>query len=84
MDFRKWIVIDTADCDAVNWRDPYMVTTNARTAMKSVDGSKTLVSYNEVMPNSLNAIASKGAVLDRAAIEALLATPEWFVEVEEV
>lgn len=82
MDFRRWIVIDTADCDNVNWRDPYMITTNAKSAQKSINGTKALISYNEIMPNSLNAIASKGAELDRSAVETLLASEDWYVEME--
>ena len=82
MNFRKWIVIDTADCDNVNWRDPYIITKNSRDARKSVDGTKTLISYNELMPNSLNAIASKGAELDRSAVETLLASEDWYVAEE--
>ena len=82
MDFRRWVTIDTADCDKVNWRDPYMISTNAPTAQKSLDGTKILVSYNEVEPNSLKSIASKSAEMDRSAVEALLASSEWFAEVE--
>jgi hypothetical protein len=82
MDFRRWVTIDTADCDKVNWRDPYMITKNARTAQKSLDGTKTLVSYNELEPNSLKSIASKSAEMDRSAVEALFASTEWYVEVE--
>lgn len=80
MDFRRWIVIDTADCDSVNWRDPYMITNNAQSATKSIDGTKTLISYNEVLPNSLNAIASKGTEMNRTSVEALLASAEWYIE----
>lgn len=82
MDFRKWIVIDTADCDSVNWRDPYMITKNSNSAQKSIDGTKTLVSYNELLPNSINAIASKGEVLDRTAVITLLASEDWYVAEE--
>ena len=82
MNFRRWIVIDTTDCDNVNWRDPYMITTNASSARKSIDGTKTLISYNEVLPNSLNAIASKGDVLDKTALDALLASEDWYVAEE--
>lgn len=80
MDFRRWITIDTADANSVNWRDPYMITKNAATAQKSVDGTKMLISYNEVMPNSLGSIASLGDAMDRTAMEALMATTDWYVD----
>lgn len=82
MDFRRWVTIDTADCDSVNWRDPYMITTNANSATTSVDGTKTLISYNETVPNSVNTIASKSAEMDRTAVETLLASADWYVEVD--
>ena len=82
MDFRRWITIDTADADSVNWRDPYMITNNARVARTSNDGTKILVSYNEVKPNSLNGIASAGAEMNRTEMQALMATADWFVEEE--
>lgn len=78
--FRKWIVIDTADADSVNWRDPYMITSNASTAQKSIDETKMLISYNEVLPNSITSIASKGSELDRSAVQTLLASDDWHVE----
>jgi len=80
MDFRRWITIDTADADSVNWRDPYMITNNKRVAQTSVDGTKMLISYNEVMPNSLGSIASLGDAMDRTAMEALMATTDWYVD----
>ena len=80
MDFRKWVTIDTADCDSVNWRDPYMITTNAATARTSIDGTKTLVSYNETVPNSVNNISSKSDEMDRTAVETLLASADWYIE----
>ena len=84
MDFRRWITIDTADADSVNWRDPYMITKNSREATTSIDGTKMLVSYNEVMPNSLGSIASLGDAMDRTAMQALMASADWYVESEEV
>ena len=81
MDFRRWITIDAADADSVNWRDPYMIT-NKGTARTSIDGTKMLISYNEVMPNSLGSIASLGDAMDRTAMEALMATTDWYVEEE--
>ena len=84
MNFRKWIVIDTVDCENVNWRDPYIITKNSREARKSIDGSKTLISYNELLPNSIKSIASKGAELDNAALEVLIASVDWFVADEGV
>ena len=84
MNFRKWIVIDTVDCENVNWRDPYIITKNSREATKSIDGSKTLISYNELLPNSINSITSKGAELDKEAVELLLASVEWLVADEGV
>jgi len=82
MDFRKWIVIDTADADSVNWRDPYIITKSSREARKSIDETKMLVSYNELLPNSINSIASKGEELDRTAVETLLSSEDWYVEME--
>ena len=82
MDFRRWVTVDTADCDKINWRDPYMITKNAKEAQTSVDGTKTLISYNEIEPNSLNFIASKGEEMDRSAVDALLASEDWYVEVD--
>jgi len=79
MDFRKWIVIATADCDSVNWRDPYIIDKNSRSSRKSIDGTQTLISYNELLPNSINAISSKGNELDKAALNALMATDAWYV-----
>ena len=84
MNFRKWIVIDTVDCENVNWRDPYIITKNSRDARTSIDGSKTLISYNELLPNSIKSIASKGAELDNAALEVLIASVDWFVADEGV
>jgi len=78
--FRKWIVIDTADADSVNWHDPYMITNNASTARKSIDETKMLISHNELLPNSITSIASKGSELDRTAMETLLASDDWRVE----
>lgn len=83
MDFRRWITIDSTDADSVNWRDPYMIT-NKGTATTSVDGTKMLISYNEVMPNSLGSIASLGDAMDRTAMQALMASADWYVEPEEV
>ena len=80
MDFRRWIVIDTTDCNKVNWRDPYIITKNASTARTSIDGTKTLISYNELLPNSINNIASKSEELDRTAVNQLMASTEWFVD----
>ena len=84
MDFRRWITIDTADADSVNWRDPYMITKNAATAQKSVDETKMLISYNEVKPNSIKNIASAGDELNRTAMQALMESADWYVEPEEV
>jgi len=84
MDFRRWITIDTADADSVNWRDPYMITNNKRVAQTSVDGTKMLISYNEVKPNSFNSIASASAEMNRTEMQALMQTADWYVEPEEV
>lgn len=82
MDFRKWVTISSEHCDLVNWRDPYMITTNERVATKSLDGTVMLVSYNEVMPNSLKSVPSASEPMSRSDVELLLASEAWYVEEE--
>ena len=82
MDFRKWVVISVADLDKVNYRDPYVITTNAQTARQNIAGNQAVISYHDHEPLSIQAIASKGSELDRTEYNALMNTQEWYVDVD--
>jgi hypothetical protein len=82
MDFRKWVTISSEHCDLVNWRDPTMITNNERVARRSIDGTEVLISYNEIMPVSLQSVPSVSEPLSRSEVDALLADAAWYVEEE--
>ena len=80
MDFIKYVIIDTADGDLVNYKDPYVKITSKETALKSVDGTRMIVKYLENKPTSIQAIESCSQEYTKEQIQTILQSAEWYVE----
>lgn len=82
MDFRRWVVIPVEDLDQVNYRDPYVITSNCRTVIKNIAGTEAIVSYYDPQPKCIQDIETKSQEYNRQEIETLLASEAWYVEPE--
>lgn len=72
---RKYVIISASDLPQVDFSE--VLETSAETCRLSLDERLTFVKYDGDMPQSVNAIQSKGREMSHAEILEVLAGPEW-------
>lgn len=82
MDDRRYVIFDSTEINKINFLQ--VMETSADTLRKSVDGTKTFVKYEGIMPTSVNAIHSKSQEYTHSEIITILSTSEWTTPIENM
>ena len=77
-DNRKYVIFDYTEINSVDFSQ--VMETAATTTRMSVNGVKTLVKYEGVMPSSVVGLTSKSQEYTHSEILVILATSEWSVD----
>ena len=72
---RKYVIIPATEINNINFTE--VLETSPTTCRYSVDGTKTFVKYEGVIPTSVDAIADKSVEYSHAEILNILSGEEW-------
>jgi hypothetical protein len=82
MDDRRYVIFDYSEVNKINFLQ--VMETSADTLRKSIDGTKTFVKYDGVMPSSVNSLHSKSQEYTHSEIITILSTSEWTEPIDNV
>ena len=72
---RKYVIIPASEVNNVNFSE--VLETSAETCRYSVDGTKTFIKYEGIMPLRILGIPGKSIEYSHDEILEVLSTPEW-------
>ena len=74
-DGRKFMIFSVTELDQIDFTQ--VLETSEDTVRKSVDGSKTFVKWDDMMPECVSNLTTKEGPYTYEEILEILATPEW-------
>jgi hypothetical protein len=74
---RQFVIFDVSELDKIDFTQ--VLETSAETVRKSVDGTKTFVKWEDVVPACVESLTTKGDYLTYEEILSILETQEWTV-----
>jgi hypothetical protein len=74
-DNRQYIIFNVSELSAINFED--VLETSENTLLRSVDGSKTFVKWENEMPECLQNLITKKGPYTHSEILQILETKEW-------
>lgn len=72
---RQFVIFDVSELDKIDFTQ--VLETSAETVRKSVDGTKTFVKWDDVVPACVESLTTKSGYLTYEEILAVLSTPGW-------
>ena len=78
---RNYMIFNVSEINSINFNE--VMETSAETLRKSVDGSKTFVKWNGVMPSCVNSLTTKEGPYSHSQILSILSGTEWTEELEQ-
>lgn len=78
---RNYMIFNVSEINSINFNE--VMETSADTLRKSVDGSKTFVKWDGVMPPCVNSLTTKEGPYSHSQILSILSGTEWTEELEQ-
>lgn len=79
---RQFVIFDVSELDKIDFTQ--VLETSAETVRKSVDGTKTFVKWDDVVPDCVEDLTTKGDYLTYEEMLDVLSTEEWTAPMETV
>jgi len=80
-EIRNYMIFNVSEINSINFNE--VMETSAETLRKSVDGSKTFVKWDGVMPLCIDSLTTKEGPYSHSQILSILSGTEWTEELEQ-
>ena len=78
---RQFMILNTSEIGSIRFDD--VLESNASTLRRSVDGSKTFIKWDDIMPSWVNDLTTKEGPYTYTQIIDILSTSDWVSEVPD-